>query len=183
MAEHEHTTATTEHSSAAGHGGGFPPFQSETFASQIVWFALCFAVLYVLVAKVVFPRMRSIFAERSTRIADDLAEAARMKREADDAVAAYEKALAEARSRAHALAAEKREKLNEEAAAHRKQVEDGLNARLAESDRTIATNKQAAMANVRGIAADAAAAIVARLIGTAPPAPTAAAAVDDVLKR
>jgi F-type H+-transporting ATPase subunit b len=179
----EQTTATTEHTSSSEHGGGFPPFQGETFPSQLVWLAVCFVVLYVLVAKLVTPRMRSIFVERSTRIADDLAEAARMKREADEAVAAYEKALAEARARAHALAAETREKLNLEAETHRRRVEEELNGKLAEAERTIAASKQAAMANVRDIASEAAAAIVARLIGTPPPAATVAAAVDDVLKR
>ncbi len=64
----ENTSATTEHAPASEHGGGFPPFQSETFASQIVWLAICFAILYAMVAKVVFPRMRSIFAERSTLV-------------------------------------------------------------------------------------------------------------------
>ena len=50
----------------------------------------------------------------------------------------------------------------------RKTLEDELNAKLAEAEKTIAATKQAAMANVRGIADDATKAIVERLIGTAP---------------
>ncbi len=178
----EHTDAMTEQP-ASEHGGGFPPFQKETFASQIVWLVVCFAILYAIVAKLVFPRMRAILAERSTRISDDLAEAARIKGEADDALAAYEQAIAEARGRGHALAAEAREKLNEEAALRRQKVDEELNAHLAEGERGIASSKAAAMSHVRGIAADTATAIVERLIGKTPSGPVVEAAVDDILKR
>jgi len=102
--------------------------------------------------------------------------------ESEAALAAYEKSLAEARDRAHAIGTEVRDKLNAEAEVNRKAIESKLNVQLAESEKQIAATKTAAMANVRGIAVDAAAAIVERLIGTAPPAPAVAAAVDDALK-
>jgi F-type H+-transporting ATPase subunit b len=70
-----------------------------------------------------------------------------------------------------------------QADARRKAIESELNTKLAEAEKTIAATKAAAMTNVRGIALDTAAAIVERLIGTAPPAPAVAAAVDDALKR
>jgi F-type H+-transporting ATPase subunit b len=62
-------------------------------------------------------------------------------------------------------------------------LEDQLNAKLAEAEKTIAGTKQAALANVRGIAVDAAAAIVERLSGTAAQPKSVEAAVDNVLKR
>ena len=65
----------------------------------------------------------------------------------------------------------------------RKTVEDELNAKLAEAEKTIAATKQAAMSNVRGIAEGAARAIVERLIGSAPSEKAVADAVADVLKR
>ena len=54
---------------------------------------------------------------------------------------------------------------------------------FAEAEKAIAATKTAAMGNVRGIAVDAAGAIVERLVGTAPAAPAIAAAVDEALKR
>ena len=107
----EHTT-TTGATPSSEHHGGFPPFQKETFASQLFWLVICFAALYVMVSKLILPRVGTIIAERRDRIAGDLAEAGRMKDEADGAVAAYEKALADARARAQAIAAETRDKLN-----------------------------------------------------------------------
>jgi F-type H+-transporting ATPase subunit b len=176
------TTAHTEVPSE-GHKPGFPPFQRDTFASQLVWLAIAFATLYVLVAKVALPRVAGIFAARRTTIAADLAQAQRRREESDAALAAYEKALADAHGRGRAIASETHARLAAEAEERRKALEAELNAKLAEAEKAIAAAKQAAMANVRGIAAEAAAAIVERLIGSAPAEPAIAAAVDDALKR
>jgi len=113
----------------------------------------------------------------------DVGEARRLREEADAALAAYEKALADAHSRGRSIASETHTRLVAEGEARRKALETELNGKLAEAEKAIAATKQAAMANVRSIAADAAAAIVERLIGSTPPEPTVAAAVDDALKR
>ena len=180
MAEPTHT-ASTEHPAQGGHGG-FPPFQSQTFASQLVWLAIAFVLLYVLMARLALPRVASIIESRQKRIEGDLADASRLKGESDAAVAAYEKALADARNRAQAIANETRERQAAEAEARRKTLENELNTKLIDAEKTIAATKQAAMGNVRGIAEDATRAIVERLIGQAPNEKAVAAAVADALK-
>ena len=180
MAETTHTTGTGH--PAEGEHGAFPPFQLETFASQLVWLAIAFVLLYVLMTKLALPRVASIIEGRQKHIADDVAEASRLKGESDAAVAAYEKALADARGRAQAIASETRDRQAAQAEETRKGLEDQLNAKLAEAEKTIAATKQNAMTNVHGIAADAAKAIVERLIGTAPADSTVKAAMADVLK-
>ncbi|MBV8824722.1 MAG: F0F1 ATP synthase subunit B' [Hyphomicrobiales bacterium] len=165
-----------------GHKAGFPPFQRETFASQLVWLVITFVLLYAVVAKFALPRVGGIFAARRERVEADLARARGLRDEADAALAAYEKALADAHSRGQAIASETHTKLTAEGEARRKALEAELNGKLAEAEKAIAGTKQSAMANVRSIAAEAAAAIVERLIGAAPAEPAVAAAVDDALK-
>jgi F-type H+-transporting ATPase subunit b len=175
------TNAHTEHP-----GGGkipFPPFNKETFASQLVWFVVFFVALYVLIGRFAIPRLGGIIEARRGRIEGDLAEANRLKEQSDAALMAYEKSLAEARNRAQTLANETRDKLNAEAEEARKKLENELNSKLADAEKTIAATKTAAMANVRGIAVDTASAIVQRLIGTAPSGSAVEAAVADALKR
>ena len=176
--------ATTSHTE--DHAGGkapFPPFQKDTFASQIVWLVITFVALYLLISRIAVPRIGGIIEQRSKRIEDDFAEAQRAKADSEAALAAYEKALGDARNRAQAIGTEIRDKLHAEAEERRKALEAKLNTQLAEAEKQIATTKTAAMANVRDIAVDTASAIVERLIGTTPPAPMVAAAVDDALKR
>ena len=175
--------ATTAHTEVPGqHKGAFPPFNAQTFASQLVWLVVTFVLLYVIVAKVALPRVGGIIAQRQKHIDDDLAQANAFKTQSDAAIAAYEKALADARTRAQAIANDMRDKQAAEAEARRKVLESQLNAKLADAEKTIAATKQAAMANVRGIAADATRAIVERLIGTTPADGVVDAAVTDVLK-
>jgi len=177
MATNSHTEVPSE-----GHKGGFPPFDSSTYASQLVWLAITFVVLYVLMAKLALPRLGGIIEGRQKRIEGDIAEAAAMKSQSDEAMAAYEKALADARANAQAIANETREKQAAEAEARRKQLEEGLNVKLADAEKAIAATKQAAMSNVRGIATDATKAIIEQLIGKAPADTTVDAAVGDALK-
>jgi len=172
-----------EHIPATERGGGFPPFQKETFASQLVWLALIFVALYLLMSRIALPRIGSILDARRQRIEGDLADAARLKNESDAAIVAYETALAEARGRAQTLANETRAKEAAAAEAARKALDAKLNERIADAEKAIARTRTAAMANVRGIAADAAATIVERLIGAAPPREQVANAVAEVLKR
>jgi F-type H+-transporting ATPase subunit b len=128
------------------------------------------------------PRVGAVIENRQKRISDDVAEAGRLKEQSEAAVTAYEKALADARARAQTIANEMREKQTAEADARRKTLEDDLNRRLAESEKTIASTKQAAMGNVRGIAEDAARAIVERLAGKSPNDQAVRDAVGSVLK-
>ena len=98
----------TAHTEAPGGHGGFPPFQKDTFVSQLVWLTLTFVLLYVLMAKVALPRVGAILATRSKHVADDLSAAERFKEQSDAANAAYQKALGDARARAQAMASDTR---------------------------------------------------------------------------
>ena len=182
MAEQAHK-ATTEQPPTSEHGSGFPPFQSQNFPSQLVWLVIAFVLLYVLMAKLALPRVASIIESRQKHIDEDIAEAGKLKQQADEAVAAYEKALADARARAQSIASETRERHEAAADATRKQLEDELNTKLAGAEMSIAATKQAAMANVRSIAEEIARAIIERLSGSAPNDTAVANAVASALKR
>ncbi len=175
-------TPTQGTTGAPGTPPPFPPFQKEYFASQLFWLALAFVILYVLMSKVALPRVAGILEARRARIAGDLAAAQQARDESEAAAAAYEKALADARNRAQAIANETRDKFAVEAETKRKALEADLNAKLVDAEKSIAATKASAMSNVRGIAVDSATAIVERLTGTAPPVATVDAAVDRVLK-
>lgn len=175
--------ATTTTSSTEAHGKpGFPPFQKETFASQLVSFGVAFVLLYVIVSKVALPRVGGIIAARLNAIEGDLSEAQRLKNDSDAALKAYETELATARANAQAISSEIREKLNKQAEEERKLLEGRLAAQLGDAEKAIAATRATAMGNVRAIATDAAAAIVQRLAGITPDARVVEAAVDATLK-
>lgn len=160
-----------------GHEPGFPPFDTSAYPSQLLWLAITFGLFYLFLKRVVLPRIGSILEVRRDRIAQDLDEAARMKEEADAAVAAYEQELAEARKKAGGIAQEARDGAKAEAEAERRKVEEALETKLSEAESRITEIKNAALADVGTIAEETASAIVTELVGGNVDKKTLAAAV------
>jgi F-type H+-transporting ATPase subunit b len=183
MAEgHGEAKGTGGHTEADGGHGAFPPFDTSTFPSQLVSLVVFFVALYIIASRFALPRVGAVIDARQNKIEGDLGEAQKLKDQSEAALKAYESELATARSKAQAISSANREKLNAASEAERKTLEDKLAVKLAESEKTIATTRASAMSNVRGIAADAAGAIVQRLTGSAPDSNAVASAVDASLK-
>lgn len=174
------THATTEAEGGEHHATVFPPFDASTFGSQILWFAITFAVLYVLMSRVAIPQIGSILDKRKARIEGDLREAERLRGETDKAVAAYEQALADARKNAHGIAEETRTSIKADLDGKRKVVEDDLGKKVAEAEARIAANKNEALGRVSEIAAETATALVTQLTGEANAAEVNAAVAEAV---
>jgi F-type H+-transporting ATPase subunit b len=162
------------------HGGVFPPFDSSTFASQLLWLALTFGFFYWFLKKVILPRLSAILSTRESRIAKDLAEAEKMKLEADASVAAYEQELASAKAKSADIAAKAATAAKEDAAAKRKSAEASLDEKLAEAEGKIAAIKASGMKEVGRIAEDTAAAIIKQLTGISVSGAEIASAVKSV---
>lgn len=169
--QHTETTATTEAK------GGFPPFKIETFPSQLFWLAITFTFLFLVLWRVVGPRIQGVIGERRARIADDLAKAEQNRRDAEAASAAYQSALAAARGRALNMADENRKRIAGEVADARAKADADAADAMAKAEARITQVRAAARANVAAAAQDAAADIVTRLTGETVPAADVAAAV------
>lgn len=113
----------------------------------------------------VLPRIGGVIETRRDRIAQDLEQAARLKQDADNAIAAYEQELAQARSKAASIAEAAREKGKGEADAERASAEAVLESKLKEAEERIAAIKAKAMSDVGNIAEETTATIVEQLLG------------------
>ena len=86
---------------AAAHGEhvtGMPQLDIATFGNQIFWLLIALFAVYFIISKLALPRIGAIIDQRQDAITGDLAKAADLKRQAEDADAAYHAALAEARA-------------------------------------------------------------------------------------
>lgn len=162
------------------HEGVFPPFDSTTFPSQLLWLALTFGFFYLFLKRVALPRISDILEHRRDRIAQDLDQAARLRQDAEEAMAAYEQELAEGRARAGQISLEARESAKESAEAARRATEAELEARLSEAESRIRSIKAAAMQEIGTIAEETTAALVERLLGKKATKAEVAAAVKAV---
>jgi len=158
-----------------------PQLDVTTFAPQLVWLVITFAAMFIIMWKVAVPKISDALEQRQLRLEDNLRKAEDLKREAEATLAAYEKALADARAEAHNEIQKIQESLQEAAAKEEAEITAKLDAKLAESEKQIAADVEAAMANVRDLAADLAAEVVSMLTGSAPAAGKTASAVDETL--
>ena len=150
---------------AAEKKGGLPQLNQHDFAPQLFWLAVTFAALYFLMSKVALPRVGEVIEERRDRINRDLAAAERLKGDTEKALAAYEKALADARANAGGIAKETRLRLSGEVDKEKAKVDGQIAGKIAEAEGRIAVTKTKALASVGDIAAETAAAVLAKLLG------------------
>jgi F-type H+-transporting ATPase subunit b len=158
-----------------------PQLDLATFPTQLIWLAITFLVLYLVLAKVGLPRVGGIIADRRARIDGDLEKAAQMKSEAEAVIAAYEKALAEARMQAQITLRETAEQLSAKSAAKQHEVMEQLNRETQAAERRIAAAKAEALGSLREIAIEATREAAQKLTGVALDAARAASAVDSTL--
>ncbi|WP_088348055.1 MULTISPECIES: F0F1 ATP synthase subunit B' [Rhodomicrobium] len=142
-----------------------PQLDVNDFAPQLIWLAISFILLYLIMSRLALPRVGSILEERAGRIAGDLATAAKLREETAQAIADYEKALADAKARAQAIARKAREETIAAIEAQRAESDRQIAARMADAEKRITTLKEAALTHVGEIATETAEALVARLLG------------------
>jgi len=143
----------------------FPPFDPANFTPLLIWLTLSFGLLYLLMSKIAVPRVENILQTRAHNITKDISAANALRAQAEEAAAAHEKTIADAKAKALALAQETHAKLNAETEAKRIALEAELNAKLAASEEQVLAMKAKAMGHVEAIAGETAAAIVQHITG------------------
>jgi len=162
---------TTSHTEVPGeaHGGGtLPQLDSSTYPSQLLWLVITFGALYLLLSKVLLPKIANAIETRQSRIAADLAQAEQLNDDARKASDAYDAALADARAKANAIAQENRAQVMSELDAEQAKVDEDLAARLAKAEKQIASTREKAMGEVEGIASQLVEDVVSELTGSKP---------------
>jgi F-type H+-transporting ATPase subunit b len=143
-----------------------PQLDVSTYAPQLVWLAISFVALYLLMWKLGLPRVNAVIEARRQRLDDDLARAAQMKAEAEAVLAAYQKALADARAAAQATIRARTEQFATEAAERQRQLAEALADQTRAAEREIGAAKERAFAEIRNVAADVARSVAEKLSGS-----------------
>ena len=142
-----------------------PQLDPHVFVPQLVWLAISFVILYLLLARLALPRIGDAIEARQDRIAHDLDAAATLKTEAEAVLRAYERTMAEARSKAQSEIARAAEQCAQESAVRQAELDGRIATQLAEAEQGIAAARGAALASVDALAAEIARAATERLIG------------------
>ncbi len=159
-----------------------PQLDLSTFPTQLIWLAITFIALYLVMVTMGLPRVGGILAARKSRLEGDLEKATQAKNEAEAVIAAYEKALAEARQQAQITLRETVEALNAKSAERQRKVAEELAQETAAAERRIEDAKRKALGSLRDVAVEVTRAASEKLTGTALDAGRAGTAVDAVMR-
>jgi F-type H+-transporting ATPase subunit b len=178
MQEPAQTTHETTESS--GGTGGFPPFKTQTYPSQLFWLTITFVFLFVFLWRFAGPRIHNSIAERRKLINSQIGDAEKDRKDAESALATYQNTLVEARQRAHNLVEETRAKVVQEAERAEEAADTEAQEAISKAEARLNELRAAAKKEINRAAQDAAIDIVARLTGETVSADEAAAAVNAV---
>ena len=153
--------AESEH--GGEHSGGMPQLNFESWPSQIFWLVVSLVVLFLILKNVALPRIAAGLEERSDAIEDDLDRAAEFRKKAEEAEAAYEKALADARAKAQEIAQATRDENQAEVDEAIAKADADIAARAAEGEKRIAEIRANAMTAVEEVAGETAEAVIASI--------------------
>ena len=142
-----------------------PQFDPSTFSSQLFWLVICFVGLYWIVSKFAVPRIGDILEQRERLVQDDLDRAESLKGEAQQALANYEAAMADAREQARTLINKVTSDSKIAAESRNKKLGAELAVQISDAEQRIAAARDEAMSNLASIAADAATDAASRLAG------------------
>jgi F-type H+-transporting ATPase subunit b len=173
--------AATEGATVAeDHGGqaGMPQLNFADFPPQLIWLVICFIVLMVLTSKLAMPRIAGVLEQRDARIKGDLDRAEKVKADADAALAAYQRTIADARAKAQTEMRQGQAAIAAETAKREAEFAQQLAQRTRAAEDSIAQAKARALTDLRGLGAEVAGSVLAKVAGLSVPAAQVQAAVD-----
>jgi F-type H+-transporting ATPase subunit b len=152
---------------ATAHAEGMPQldFANPLTTSQVVWGAVIFALLYILLSRFGLPRVAEVIEQRARHIAADLETARGAKTRADDAAKEMAEATARARAEAQAAINAALNVAKQEGAARIAALNERLEKQLHEAEAQITAARAAAMSALREVATETAATVIGRLTG------------------
>ncbi|MDP6172580.1 MAG: F0F1 ATP synthase subunit B' [Rhodospirillales bacterium] len=159
-----------------------PQLDSNFFSPQLVWLAITFVALYVLMARLALPRIGRVLEQRQKKIDDNLDKAEQLKAEADEDSQAYEEAASGSRDQARAIIQEVSRRVSEESNESQAELAERLAERIKEADQQVLQAKEEALAGIRDQAGSVAQMAVNRLIGIEPTPADVARAVDGAME-
>jgi F-type H+-transporting ATPase subunit b len=159
-----------------------PQLDVATFVPQIAWLLITFVSLFFIIWKGVVPKVGGALETRQRKIEDNLDKAAKFKADAEAAIAAYDKTLADARVEAQSIVAQVKSELDLAAAERQQELDAKVVARISEAEDRISKAKVDALTNIQAVTVELAGNAVEKLIGEAADGATLASAVDAAAK-
>ena len=167
----------------AAESGGMPQLNPEFWISQIFWLTLTFSILYIILSKLILPKISSNLELRKSQIQDNI-EAADKRRESSEAkLKEYDNIVLKSKSDAKNILGDAKENALKEINAKRETIEKQIDEEIEKAEQEINVLKKSAPEKINKIAKEMASEILKKLIGSEINNSSISAIVDDLSKK
>ena len=162
--------------------GGMPQLNPEFWISQIVWLILTFGALYIVLSKVILPKISDNLESRRSQILENIEIAEKQREESEEKVKEFEKIILNSKLEAKNLFNEARQKVLEDVDKKRSELEKSIEAEIVSAEREIQSLNSNSLENIKKIATDTSADLISQLIGQEVDKNTISSIVNDLAK-
>jgi len=130
---------------------GMPQLDPEYWASQAFWLVVIFLSIYVLIAKIFIPKIKSNIDMREDKIRKDLEEAKMFKEESEKKLKEYNKVITEAKMNVKKIISSSRQKLNDDLQLKKNEVQKKIDEEISNAEKEIKKFKKDSVDKIKGI--------------------------------
>tara|TARA_B100000965_G_scaffold132080_1_gene110082 strand:- start:415 stop:1005 length:591 start_codon:yes stop_codon:yes gene_type:complete len=163
--------------------GGMPQLNPEFWVSQIVWLILTFGILYIVLSKLILPKISNNLESRKSQILENIETAETQREESEKKLKEFEKIIIESKIEAKNYFNEARQKIlddiNNKRAALEKDIDEEINA----VEQEINNLKISSSEKINNIASETSSELIKQLIGEEANHSSIAAIVEEQSKK
>ena len=166
----------------AAESGGMPQLNPEFWISQIFWLIITFGILFIVLTKVILPKISDNLETRKSQILENIETADKQKEESQKKIDEYEKIILDSKLKAKSYFNDAREKILDDINKKRAALEKDLDEEIGEVDKELSDLRNKSEEKINKIAAETSAELIKELIGEEVNSSSIAAIVEDQSK-
>ena len=167
----------------AAESGGMPQLNPEFWISQIFWLTLTFGILYVVLSKLILPKISENLELRKSQIQENIEAADKQRQSSDAKLKEYDEIISKSKLDANNIFKEARENVLKEIDSKKKILDEQIEAELEKAEQEIIELKKGSSEKINKIAIETTSELLVKLIGTEVNNSSISAIVDDLSKR
>ena len=167
----------------AAESGGMPQLNPEFWISQIFWLTLTFGILYIVLSKLILPKISANLELRKSQIQDNIEAAEKQRKDSESKLKEYDDIIFKSKLEAKNIFKDSREKVIKDINNKKETLENQINEEIKKAEKEIVVVKKSAPEKINKIAIEASSELVKKLIGAEINNSSISAIVDDLSKK
>ncbi len=167
----------------AAESGGMPQLNPEFWISQIFWLTLTFGILYIVLSKLILPKISTNLELRKSQIQDNIEAAEKQRKDSESKLEEYDDIILKSKLKAKNIFKDSREKIIKDINKKKENLENQINEEIKKAEKEIEVVKKSAPEKINKIAIETSSELVKKLIGAEINNSSISAIVDDLSKK